>query len=129
MNGNKIAILDSNILIYLSKGKLDFASIASNYSKIYLSVVTYIEVLGFNFNNPGEEALIKNFIRQFEIVQTDMDIADKVVAYRKIRKIKTPDAIILATARKLEAELISVNVSDFKSIDNAVSVLKLELNK
>lgn len=127
MSGNKVAVFDSNIFIYLSKGQLDFSAIATRYNKIYVSVVTYMEVLGFNFPNPAEETLLINLFQQFEIVHTDTDLAKQVVAYRKLKKIKIPDAIILATADKLGAELVTVNESDFKGIDNSVALFKPDL--
>jgi predicted nucleic acid-binding protein len=46
----------------------------------------------------------------------------QVVAYKQVRKIKTPDAIILATARQLGAELVTVNEDDFKNLDPTVSI-------
>ncbi len=122
MNGNKKAVLDSNILIYLSKKQLDFNSLASKYQEIYISVISYMETLGFNFADVREEVLLKSFLQQFAIVQTDMNIANQVVAYRKIRKVKTPDAVILATTKSLGAELVTINVGDFKGLDNSVSV-------
>jgi predicted nucleic acid-binding protein len=41
-------------------------------------------------------------------------------AHRKKRKIKLPDALILATARHLEAALLTRNLKDFKGLDEAV---------
>ncbi len=122
MSGNKAAVLDSNILIYLSKGQLEFGSIAAQYSKIYVSIVTYMEVLGFNFSAPEEEALLTGLFQQFEIVHTDMNLAEQVVAYRKVKKIKIPDAIILATASKLGAELVTANEADFKGLDSTIQI-------
>jgi predicted nucleic acid-binding protein len=123
MNGNKSAVLDSNILIYLSKGQLDFGVITANYDNLYLSVVTYMEVLGFNFSNPLEQVLMRNLIKLFNLVHTDMRIADRVVDYRKIKKIKIPDAIILATAHQLNADIITVNEQDFVGVDENVEVV------
>lgn len=122
MSGNKTAVLDSNILIYLSKGQLDFGSLAAKYRKIYVSVVTYMEVLGFNFSDPSEEALLVSLFQQFEIVQTDLDLAKQVVAYRKVKKIKIPDAVILATAGKAGAELVTANETDFRGVDSNVQI-------
>lgn len=122
MSGNKAAVLDSNILIYLSKGQLDFGSLASQFGKIYVSVVTYMEVLGFIFPAPSEEALLRSLFQQFQIIQTNLDLANQVVAYRKVKKIKIPDAIILATANKLGAALVILNEADFKGVDSTVKI-------
>jgi predicted nucleic acid-binding protein len=54
----------------------------------------------------------------------DLEIADLAVNYRKVRKIKLADSLILATARKLNADLISSNIDDFINIDKNVNVIK-----
>lgn len=50
-------------------------------------------------------------------------VADKVVMYRKLRKIKLPDAIILATAREYDCQLITGNVDDFAGLDDSVAII------
>ena len=46
MNGNS-ALLDSNILIYLSKNELPF-SILDQFAALFVSVISYMEVLGYS---------------------------------------------------------------------------------
>jgi predicted nucleic acid-binding protein len=122
MSGTKAGLLDSNILIYCSKGQIDFKVIAANFDKLFVSVITYMETLGHNFSNPKEKELIEKILNSLPIVQTDMAIANQVITYRQQRKIKLPDAIILATAKQLSAAVITINESDFKGIDSGVSV-------
>ncbi len=118
----KKAFLDSNILIYRSKQQLDFEAIASKYDALYVSVISFIEALGYPFKNLREREIIEGILENLEIVQTDMSIAEQVVRYKQLRRIKTPDAIILATAKSLGAELVTVNVGDFLSLDPSVSI-------
>jgi predicted nucleic acid-binding protein len=122
MSGTKAGLLDSNILIYCSKGQIDFKVIAANFDKLFVSVITYMETLGHNFSNPKEKELIEKILNSLPIVQTDLAIANQVITYRQQRKIKLPDAIILATAKQLSAAVITINESDFKGIDSGVSV-------
>ncbi len=114
--------MDSNKLIYCSKGQIDFTVIAAHFDELFVSVITYMETLGHNFSNPKEKELIEKLLNSLPIVQTDMAIANQVIAYRQQRKIKLPDAIILATAKVLNAAVITINESDFKGIDNGVFV-------
>ncbi len=81
-----------------------------------------METLGYNFNNPAEKAVVEGILHSFPIVQTNMDIVLRVVAYKQIRKIKTPDAIILATAKELDAELVTFNEADFKGVEPSVNI-------
>ncbi len=121
MSGNRV-VLDSNIVIYLSKKQIAEAFL-SNYDEVYVSIVAYMEVLGYNFTDLQEQQGTEEFLRQVEIIHTDFLIADFVIGYRKIRKVKLPDAITLATARRLNAELITVNEQDFRGLDPLVCVV------
>ena len=47
MNGKK-ALLDSNIIIYLSKRELS-PDFIENFSELFISVVTYMEIFGYKF--------------------------------------------------------------------------------
>ncbi|MBW8051786.1 MAG: type II toxin-antitoxin system VapC family toxin [Cytophagales bacterium] len=122
MNGSE-AVLDSNILIYFSKETLDFRKTCQTYKAIYISAISYMEVLGFKFKNKEERVLIKKFLNSMEILHTNWEITDKVVNYRQQSKIKIPDAIILATASMLNADLITNNPADFKGIDKNVGIV------
>ncbi|MBC7891416.1 MAG: type II toxin-antitoxin system VapC family toxin [Sphingobacteriaceae bacterium] len=121
MNGNKV-VLDSNIIIYLTKKQVE-GTFLLNYDEVYVSIVAYMEVLGFHFTDPQEQQGTEEFLRQVEIIHTDFLIADFVIGYRKTRKIKLPDAITLATARRLNADLITVNEQDFRGLDPLVRIV------
>lgn len=125
MNGNKRIVLDSNILIYRSKDILTFQDILERgYEELFVSVAVYMEVLGFSFENPKEQLVLEQAMATLPIVQTDMEIAGYVVGYRRQRRIKLPDAIILATARKLGADLMTKNTEDFRGIDESVRLVE-----
>ncbi|MCF8370364.1 MAG: PIN domain-containing protein [Bacteroidales bacterium] len=94
------------------------------YQHIYISLITYIEVLGYNFKDEKEKALTTQIIGLFEIINPDLKIADLTIGYRKIKKVKVPDAIILATARRLDAELLTSNTTDFINIDEMVRIVE-----
>ena len=131
MNGNKV-VLDTNILIFISKQQINIDELLSSYDEFYVSIVTYMEVYGFEFENEGEKALIDDFFELVEIVEVNMQIAAKVVEYKKEkrRKIKLPDALILATANFMEADLLSDDWDDFMYIDDNIKVLNInELKK
>lgn len=131
MSGNK-AVLDTNVVIFISKQRIDIDKLLSLYDEFYVSIVTYMEVYGFEFENEEEKVLIDDFFEMVEIVSVSMPIAEKVVEYKKSkrRKIKLPDAIILATANFVKADLLSDDWDDFVYIDDAVNVLNInELKK
>ncbi|MBC8385378.1 MAG: type II toxin-antitoxin system VapC family toxin [Candidatus Cloacimonetes bacterium] len=122
MNGNN-ALLDSNIVIYLSKNILNFDTLASKYEEFYISIITYMEVLGYKFKTQDEKIIISELFAQFEIINIDLSIADTVISIRNNHKIKLPDAIILATAKNSDCDLITRNISDFTKIIKTVNVI------
>ena len=122
MNG-KEALFDSNIIIYLSKGVLNIENFYNLYNKFYISIITYMEVLGYKFKKKSDEIIVKNLLKWFEIVNIDLQIANIVIDFRKKNKIRLPDAIILATAKYTDCKLITTNVKDFQSIDNKIEII------
>ncbi|GAC1311328.1 MAG: type II toxin-antitoxin system VapC family toxin [Mucilaginibacter sp.] len=113
-------VIDSNAVIdYLSGqipiGGMSFMNNIINDTPV-ISIMTQIEVLGFN--NPIEiEALLNEFIDYSLVIPLNDDIVKTTIEIRKGNKIKTPDAIIAATAMVLDYPLITRNTSDFKKLD------------
>jgi predicted nucleic acid-binding protein len=77
--------------------------------------MTKIEVLGFK-NTADTEALLNDFIDACMIIPLSEETIDQTIQIRKKHKIKTPDAIIAASAKVLALTLISRNITDFKKI-------------
>ena len=127
MNGNKSA-LDSNLIILASKQQIDTEKLLSLYDEFYVSIVTYMEVYAYDFQNQDEKDLIDELFANLEIVEINRAIADQAIIYRKnkFKKIKLPDAIILATAKYLTADLLTDDWDDFQEIDSSVNVLNLD---
>jgi predicted nucleic acid-binding protein len=122
MIGNNV-LLDSNIIIDAVLNLIDIEKSIGKYKKVYISLITYIEVLGYNFKDENEKVLTTQILELFEIINPDIEIAELTINYRKLKKIKVPDAIILATARKQNANLLTSNVIDFTNIDDKVKIV------
>ena len=127
MSGNKI-ILDTNIIIFASKQIIDFRKILEKSDNLYVSIITYMEVYGYEFENPMEKEAIDLFFEGLEVIEINSEVAEQVILYRKNKnkKIKLPDAIILATAKCLNAELITDDWDDFQGIDDDVIISKVD---
>ncbi|MBW8050027.1 MAG: type II toxin-antitoxin system VapC family toxin [Cytophagales bacterium] len=115
MNGDKL-LFDSNIIIYLSKGLLDAKEFTNAEDVPHISVITYMEVMGYRFKRVKEKRFIEKFCADAYILSLDDEIVNKVIALRKEKNIKLPDAIITATALKNKMQLITRNTVDFKNI-------------
>ncbi len=122
MNGNKL-LLDSNIAIYLSKRTLSVQDFAQTGDVLYISLITYMEVVGYKFTDQEERSFTDALFDSLVRLPVTQAIADRVVLYRQNRKIKLPDAIILATAREYGCQLVTRNVGDFVSLDEGVTIV------
>jgi len=114
MSGNS-ALFDSNIIIYLSKREISL-SFLDQFDDHYISVITYMEVLGYRFRDVKEEKFIKEMLGVFRILYIDQKIADMVIQIRREVRIRLPDAIIAATAKIANLYLVTRNIEDFKKV-------------
>lgn len=119
----KNALLDSNVFIYISQKQLDFEKLLAHYDNFYTSVISKMEVLGYNFDSQQEKEIVENLFKEIEILNLNEDIVNNVIETRKKRKIKLPDAIVYATASTNDIDLITRNVDDFKNIDKNIKVI------
>ena len=100
-------LLDSNVLIYLSKELISIDDILEDNQSCAISVISYMEVLGYEFDLKEEEDFVCSLLNYMEIVYIDEKIANQVIKLRKNNKIKLPDAIICASAMTINATLVS----------------------
>jgi predicted nucleic acid-binding protein len=115
-------LLDTNTVIYYTKNDLpDKAAtfLDAQISKgVFLSVISEIELLGWQFPSVEAEAIMEAFINDCVVAKLPRSVVLKAIEIRKTRKIKLPDAIIAATALVHDLTLISRNDSDFKNIQS-----------
>jgi len=123
MNGNS-GLLDSNVIIDASKGIISMQDIVKDYDNLYISIITYVETLGYNFADNEEKEIITQILNIIEIIELNKKIADIAINYRKIKKIKLPDALVLATAKNIKADLITSDITDFQNIDKTVKIIE-----
>ena len=115
MNGTNV-LIDTNVIIFLTQKKLKINDFAQDGDNLYISTITYMEALGFPFQNPDEEEFISMFCNTFERVFLTEEIEKQTILIRKKQKIKLPDAIIAATAITHDLTLVTYNRSDFDEI-------------
>jgi len=113
MSGNKL-LLDTNILIYLSKQELMLEDFASEDDVLLISVITLMEAKSYQFSNKEEETIIDTLCENLIKAHITDDVIETVISLRKKHKIKLPDSIILATAINNNLKLITRNAKDFE---------------
>ena len=114
-------IFDTNVLIYLSKFTLNHERILNEETAI--SIITKIEVLGFQFQNNDEHQLLLAICNELKVIPLTDLIAEETINIRQTHRIKLPDAIIYATALVENVPLLTNNIKDFKSIDRNVKLI------
>jgi predicted nucleic acid-binding protein len=117
MNGNRL-LLDTNILIYLSKKELNLEDFASENDVLYISVITLMEAKGYLYTNPKEEIIIDELCKNLIKVHITDKVIGTVISLRKKHKIKLPDAIILSSAIENDLRLVTRNSKDFEAADS-----------
>ncbi|MEH3157514.1 MAG: PIN domain-containing protein [Sphingomonas taxi] len=113
MNGYS---LDANILIDSLLGHepahAELARIGDSGDRLWVSRMAWIEVL-----SKGNAAIVRDaltFLGRFALDEIDEEIALRAAALRRQRTgLKSPDAIILATAQVRGRILITRNTRDF----------------
>jgi predicted nucleic acid-binding protein len=80
-----------------------------------ISVITEIEALSWIHPDKNKEQIVKEFVNDANILPLTPNVVAQCVSIRRSRKIKTPDAIIAATAIVNNLILITTD-SDFNNI-------------
>jgi predicted nucleic acid-binding protein len=123
-------LIDTNAVIDYLGEKLSASGMAFMNDIIdavpLISVVTKIEVLGFNAP-PEHYQLLKDFMNDATLFGLTDEIIDTSIEVRKNHKTKLPDAIIAATALVNRLIVISRNTKDFQNIDGLACINPYDL--
>ncbi len=105
------ALFDSNILIDYLNGIAAAKKEFQLYEARSISVVTWMEVMvGGEIEN---DEVTRGFLASFDIIPVSESIAERAVQLRRARRMKLPDAIILASAVENGLLFVTRNTKDF----------------
>lgn len=111
-------LLDSNILIYAAQPEhTDLRRFIAEHAPA-VSIITYIEVLGFDRLGEAERSLLEEFFQASEILFLSDAVAQQAVRLRQQRRMSLGDSIIAATALVHGRTLVTRNTEDFRWIPN-----------
>ena len=105
-------VLDTNAVIYIVGDSLEEPPPDGPYA---ISILTEIEVLGYQLLDRDTETKIRRLLDSLEIVPLAEEIKELAIVLRQGHRLKTPDAIIAATAIALNSPLVS-NDSDLDRV-------------
>jgi len=95
-------VFDTNVALYQVNGNLAGPLPAAEY---FVSVISRIEMLSFPGLTADEEAGIRLFLSDTTVVGLDDQVEAETVRLRRSTRLKMADAIIVATAIVLGADL------------------------
>jgi predicted nucleic acid-binding protein len=81
-------------------------------NRIFYSVVTRCELFA---GREVEEETVQRLLEPFEEVQVDRPVAERAGRMRRSGGLRTPDALIAATALERQFVLVTRNTRDFQS--------------
>lgn len=114
------ALFDTNILVDYLNGVQEAKTELGRFKQKAISVITWMEVMVGT--TPENISATKAFLADFEHLSIDDRVANEAVLIRQTRRIKLPDAIILATAQVTDRLLVTRNIKDFDSNEPGIRV-------
>jgi predicted nucleic acid-binding protein len=97
-------LLDTNAVLYVLGGQLAEPLPAGRY---FASVITEIELLSYPSLDADEERHIRRLLSTITLVGLTQEVKDTAIQLRRDHTLKLPDAIIVATALSLQADLMT----------------------
>ena len=123
MSGIDFIVADTNILIYLQDGQPAIKPYLN--SILYISSITEVEFLGTKDLSRTEIKIREDLIKDCVVTPFDEEIKNIAIRIKQSIKMKTPDAIIAATAIKHKLPLLTAD-KDFKKVTD-LSLIIVEL--
>lgn len=115
------AVFDTTLLIDYLNAVPQAAAEFERYDEISISVISWIEVMA-GVKTVEEGALAREFLNTFTMHPVDVETADLAAEFRRSQRLRVPDAIIRATARRLGQLLVTRNSKDFSKTDPGIRI-------
>lgn len=114
-------LIDSCILIDHLRGHRPATDFLLEAREAAVSRITWIEVMA-GARDDEDEARLRGLLAGFRVLPVDERVSEETVRLRRTRRLKVPDALILATARAHGLVLATRNTKDFTPSDPDVVV-------
>lgn len=115
------ALIDTNVLIDYLTGIEAARDELSRHNDPAIGAITWMEVM-VGAADDRESARLRWFLSGFTRVPIDDEVSELAVAIRRKHRLRLPDAIIWASARRSGRILVTRNTKDFPAGDPGVRV-------
>lgn len=110
-------LLDSNIIIYAAQPEHVALRQFIELHAPAVSVVSYIEVLGYHKMKEDDRQFLEQFFQTAERLPLSETVVQWAVKLRQRRKMSLGDSIVAGTAIAHERTLVTRNTDDFRWIE------------
>ena len=110
-------LLDSNLIIYAAQPEHAALRQFIETHAPAISVVSYIEVLGYHKLSEEDRQFLEQFFQTAERLPLSEAVAQWAVKLRQRRKMSLGDSIVAGTAIAHERTLVTRNTDDFRWIE------------
>ncbi len=117
-------LFDTDVLIEYLRGSKDAKSYIDGIDEvIYMSAITVAELYA-GVKTDKESERLEIFIKTFQVIKLNKSMAKMGGCYRSQYKsshgIGLADALIAATAKEIDAQVVTFNVKHFPMFDNVI---------
>ena len=123
VSGIRSILADTNVLVYFLEGRPQLSLYTD--TNFVISIITEIEFLGVRYIQGIPIQKRESLIKECIVLPLDEAIKDLAILVKRQTNLKTPDAIIAATAIKYRIPLLTAD-KDFKKVPD-LSLLLLEI--
>lgn len=112
---NIVIFLDANVIIYTFKPQYQYIvdALEAENEELACSEMVRLEVMGFAGFEKADIKIVAKFFGDLTVFPISEEIIDIAIGIRQQKSIKSPDAIIAATAIATNQKLWTSNVKDF----------------
>ena len=107
MSGDRV-VIDTNILLYFLDGDLNVSHFLEDYDPI-ISFVSELELLSAPEISQNEKLLIQDLLKDITVRKYSDKHKEDIIKIRSKKKLKLPDAIIVALAITLGLPLVTTD--------------------
>jgi toxin FitB len=110
-------LLDSNIIIYAAQPQQAALRQFIETHTPAVSVISYIEVIGYHKLTEGDRQLLERFFQTAERLALSETVVRWAINLRQRRKMSLGDSIVAGTAIAYGRTLVTHNTDDFRWIE------------
>lgn len=115
-------LLDSNILIYSASSEAKNLQLWLTENTLHISAITLLEVLGYHRLTNSDREYFEHFLSYCDPISISSDIIQKAISLRQYKSMSVGDSIIAGTALIYQLPLVTLNIKDFRHIENLLLI-------